>query len=224
MGERLARRTLLAFLLLLGVVAFFHSPFFRLAGVDFEGNRILSDAELRAALPLTGRPNLFQIDLDRLEAALLELPPVKAVRITRKFPGELKVVVQEREPVLILESGGGYRAVDGEGFPFLALSRPDELPLPRFRSSPPGRASPDIREAARLASFLPPQLRAAIAQLRYQDEGFVLVARDGSEILWGTLADSEQKARVLLALWEQEEERPARIDVRVPSAPTSRRN
>lgn len=87
----------------------------RLRDIEVEGNRYLSDEELRKPLePLIGR-NIWSVDVDSLAAAMEEQPRVKRARVSRDVRGKLRVIVEERTPVLLLVTPEGLVEVDEEG-------------------------------------------------------------------------------------------------------------
>lgn len=67
-----------------------------------------------ADLPL-GR-NIFFVDSESLETEILtRLPQVRTVHVTRKLPGTIKAIIQEKDPSLLLLSTGDYFFVDAAG-------------------------------------------------------------------------------------------------------------
>ncbi len=62
---------------------------------------------------------IFFVDPEVLENRLLrELPQLRTVHIERKLPATLRVVLQEKTPVLLLLSNGSYYFVDEAGVPY----------------------------------------------------------------------------------------------------------
>ncbi len=58
---------------------------------------------------------------------LQQVPQVKDVHIIRKLPGTLKIIIQEKTPVLLLLSGGTYYFLDNQGIAYQEASL-DALP------------------------------------------------------------------------------------------------
>jgi len=68
-------------------------------------------------LPL--RQNIFFVQSDAIEANIIsDLPQVHTVHVTRKLPGTIKVIIQEKTPALLLLSSTQYYFVDGQGIPY----------------------------------------------------------------------------------------------------------
>ncbi len=104
-----------------------------------EGCRVLPEARVRECLePLLGRP-LFSIDPDSLEAALVKLPRVEEVRVSRRPPGTLRCRIRESAAVALwfdehfVEIDASGRTLDRFGNP------PPDLPIIR----PSGTLAPD---------------------------------------------------------------------------------
>jgi cell division protein FtsQ len=71
---------------------------------------------------------IFFVPTEILEAEIISaLPQVRTVHITRKLPGTIKAIVQEKTPALLLLSDGQYYFVDDQGVPY-EEARLDTLP------------------------------------------------------------------------------------------------
>jgi cell division septal protein FtsQ len=70
-----------------------------------------------AKVPL--QRTIFFVQTDVLEARIKsELPQLRTVKVERKLPDTLKVVLQEKTPTLLLLSNGTYYFVDEAGVPY----------------------------------------------------------------------------------------------------------
>jgi cell division septal protein FtsQ len=114
--------------------------FFRVRQVELVGVRYLAPDAVIEALHLGPRASVFD-DRDRLVERLQRVPGIADVRIVRRFPGVLKVIVREEEPVALVPgaSGGPLAVVDGDG-----------RPMPYD----PSRGAPDLPVAASADSDL----------------------------------------------------------------------
>ncbi len=62
---------------------------------------------------------IFLVQTDSIESRILNsLPQVRVAHIERKLPDTLKIVLQEKTPVLLLLSNGTYYFVDESGIPY----------------------------------------------------------------------------------------------------------
>jgi cell division septal protein FtsQ len=81
--------------------------------------------------------SIFFVQTQSLEADIkAALPQVRTVHITRKLPGTVKAIVQEKTPALLLLSGGRYYFVDDKGVPYeeATLDRLPGIVLPTVKN------------------------------------------------------------------------------------------
>jgi len=74
------------------------------------------DEEL-ADVPLDRNIFLLQADAIR-DRIVADVPQVRTVHVARKLPGTVRVIVQEKQPSMLLISNGNYYFVDESGTPF----------------------------------------------------------------------------------------------------------
>ena len=105
--------------LLGGAIAIARLPDWRiqpLEDIAIEGNRILSDADLRPLLPVPEDVYLWQVEPTDLEAALLNHPLVRQAHVRRHlFPPHIEAWVEERRPVALSTRGGISGFLDRDG-------------------------------------------------------------------------------------------------------------
>lgn len=92
----------------------------------------------RAVERLPLNRNIFFVPTQTIETEIvLVLPQVRTVYITRKLPGTIKVIVQEKTPELLLLSGGKYYFVDQAGVPYeeARLETLPEVVLPTVKNN-----------------------------------------------------------------------------------------
>ncbi len=209
---------LLAIALVVGTVwLVFFSSVLAVQGVEVDGAQTLSEQEIRnvAAVP-SGEP-LARVDLDGVRARLEAMAVVRAAEVTRQWPDEVLIQVEERVPIAVVEIGGRIRGLDADGVVFRDYpSAPADLP--RVRTST-GTGSDALREAAQVVAALPAALsrRVSYVEVATVDQ-ISLVLRDDRRVVWGSAEESAEKARVLTQLLKQ----PARTyDVSVPGQPAT---
>lgn len=216
------RRVLLA-LLVVGALAgavwlVFFSSALAVARVEVTGVDVLEEQEVRrvAAVPL-GEP-LATVNLAAITARVEGLAPVRAVDVSRSWPDAVRILVEEREAVAVVERDGVVRGLDVEGVLFREYpSAPDHLPVVRMSAATRSEA---LAEAATAVGALPPALIRRVDHVEVDTvDTITLELAGGNTVLWGSADDSESKAEVLAVLLEQE----ARVyDVSVPAQPTIR--
>jgi len=104
--------SLVTFLLLVYIVLFY-SPIFKVEDIIVEGNKSVSKDLLLSMIP---PDNLLKLNTSKVEKNILsELPEIKNIKIYKGIPNALKVLVIEREPQVIWESGGKKYVVSESG-------------------------------------------------------------------------------------------------------------
>ena len=78
---------------------------------------------LMAQLALAKGQPLFALDLAGMRAKLLQLPWIKDVTISRHFPNEIVITLQERVPTALWQYQGQVFVIDDEGYPIEASKR-----------------------------------------------------------------------------------------------------
>lgn len=226
----------LAVLLLIAAGAllwlFYGSPWLRVDRVSVSGTEVLTRQEVRraAAVPV-GRP-LAGVDTGAVEARLRkELPRVDTVEVTRSWPGTVAVRITERHAVLLVEKGGKFVEVDGEGVSFATVEQaPKAVPLLELALNEDESAGASVRrfgeerlvrEAVRVAGDIPSAVASVTRNVKvrsYDDISLQLAA--GRTVEWGSSEEGPVKARTLTALMKAEP-RASHFDVSAPTAPAS---
>lgn len=159
-------RSLAKFSLILGVLfalgygirtavehTFHRNPDFQLKAINLNPNDALDEAELVEVLQIDLEANIFDFDVDAMEAKLMERHEIASARVERNLPGTLDFRITTRKPTAwIACPANGFPAtrdtgsllVDHEGFayrcppgqveaarelPILALSEDSEHPI-----------------------------------------------------------------------------------------------
>jgi cell division protein FtsQ len=88
--------------------------FFRVRRVEIEGARYAAPDEIVSRLRVDTTASVWD-DVSPLEARVREHPQVREVRIRRRLPGTLVVVVTENPPVALVSGAGGLEVTDADG-------------------------------------------------------------------------------------------------------------
>ncbi|UCD23180.1 MAG: FtsQ-type POTRA domain-containing protein [Gemmatimonadota bacterium] len=114
------RRVLWSIVVATGVLALLATPlllrhvsFFRVRQIEVVGVQYHSTDWLLEALAIEADQNLFAAKR-RIERRVLELPGVMGVKIERKMPGTLKIVVAELRPVAFWTTPTGLAVLDAD--------------------------------------------------------------------------------------------------------------
>jgi len=93
------------------------SPRFAIAAIEIRGTRTLSSEQLLARLPVAIGQNIFQADLDAIEAAVEGEAWVAGATVSRRLPRTIEIDVREREAAAVVSLGELYLA-DAAGMVF----------------------------------------------------------------------------------------------------------
>ncbi|GAB3178301.1 cell division protein FtsQ/DivIB [Streptomyces incanus] len=242
--RRLGRRRLRLIIILAVVLVFFGSGAFwllygsdlaRVERVSVSGTRVLTSGEVRAAADVPVGGPLATVDTDAVASRLREkLPRIRTVDVVRSWPHEIGLNVTERTPVLLVEKGGEFTEVDGEGVRYATVSQ--ELKgVPRLelnvRRSGTTAASLRrfgegrlVREAARVAREVPDAVARTTRSVKVRSyDDISLELADGRTVAWGSGEKGAAKGRALTALLKAAPD-ARHFDVSVPTAPASSGN
>jgi cell division protein FtsQ len=189
--------------------------------VQVAGNRLGSATAVRRAAAVPVGSPLATTDLDAVTARVERIVAVKSVDVSRAWPDQVRVDVIERQAVAVVEPPGGGRlqGIDATGMAFRTYrSKPHRLPVIRRGAHTDTDA---LAEAAVVAGSLPPGLARKVAYVRVETmDRISLELRRGPTVVWGSAADSANKARVLAVLLGQQ---ARAYDVSVPGQPIIRK-
>ena len=186
--------------------------------VEVVGNRLLSDRAVRTIADVPLGEQLALVDLDRATGRVSSLAEVRSVDVTRSWPDGVRIEVEERTAVAVVELAGRLRGLDADGVVFRDYKAVPRG-MPRIR--PTTSAGTDaLRESATVVAALPADLgdRVDFVTVETIDQ-ITLVLRDGREVVWGSADESALKAEVIDRLLA---EKGTVYDVSVPASPTVR--
>jgi len=106
------------------------TPRFAIQEIVVEGTRRLSRDQLLALGGIRRGDNVFSLDVERAEQAVLDNPWVESARILRRLPGEVRIEIHEREARALVVVGGKTLLVSEDGLPFKQLEPQDPHDLP----------------------------------------------------------------------------------------------
>jgi cell division protein FtsQ len=202
-----------------GVWAVYFSSLLAVQGVEVTGATTAGTARIRAAAAVPAGEPLAGLDLDQIRARVEALAVVRSADVTRKWPDQVLIRVQEREVVAVVEIGDRLRGMDADGVVFRDY-RQAPPGLPHVRTTAETR-SDALQEAARVISALPADLAQQVDHVEVETvDQISLVLRDGRKVVWGSAEESDQKAEVIGALLDAE--KAQEYDVSVPGQPTTR--
>lgn len=218
-----------------GVWVLYGSGWLRAERVAASGMRVLSDEQVLAAADVPVGSPLISIDTDAIEADLRnKLSRIDSVDVTRSWPNEIGIKVNERTPVLMVKKGGKFVEVDAKGVRFATVSRaPKGVPELKLTvpESPSGTSQSAslrrfgtgrlVREAVRVAGALPAAVARDAHTVKVRSYDAISLELSGNRTVeWGSAEEGRAKARTLTALLKAAPE-ARHFDVSVPTAPAS---
>lgn len=186
----------------------FTSPFFRISDVVVEGNSRVSTDTIVGAADVFG-DSMFTTDLAAAQKELYQLPLVNSVRVERKWPHTLKVIIEERKAWGTWEQGGVQYTIDRNGV-VLGLG-PAAEGSPSIVSSETGsRRQGDhvdyqaVDAAAEIYEKLPRQLGTTVKQVSFiAGKGVQVTTTNNQTALLGDSSSIAYKLAVWAAMAQQ---------------------
>jgi cell division protein FtsQ len=91
-----------------------HAQMFQVAGVDVKGVKQVGEAELKEIAGVFTGKNIFRVDLEAAVKRARTNTWVQDVRIYRRLPNRISMVVVERIPSAVLDNGTGRFLIDSD--------------------------------------------------------------------------------------------------------------
>ena len=197
---------------------------FAIVKVHVEGHQRLDEMEVRRAARLLEGQNVFEVSPAEAQEHLLRHPWIKSAEVSRRLPGEYRVVIEERRPVALAALDQLYLVSD-DGVVFKRLSVDDPANLPvitgiaseRFYDDFDYRTAVLLRSLAVLQDYEGSGLseREPVSEIHFEGERNVelFVGDDGIQVRLG--ADHHRQRlrrfRRILDGLAREKSRPAYV-------------
>lgn len=127
--KRKKKRYLLKFILLaafiVGMYFFFTSSLFDIQKITVENNSYYTVEQVISLAGAKTGENLFEASLSQMKEKLLTDPYIKNVKLKRKLPAEVVILVEERKEDAAVPYGNQYIIIDNEG---MVLRKTDTEP------------------------------------------------------------------------------------------------
>ena len=157
---------------------------------------------------------LARVDLDAVRARVQALAVVKSADVTRQWPDQVLIEVEEREAIAVVDIGGRTRGMDEDGVVFHEYRRAP-AGLPRVQTSS-DTGTDALREAAAVVSALPADLASGVDHVEVETvDRITLVLRDGRTVMWGSADESDAEGgRCSPSCSQQDAQRVRRLRAR----------
>jgi cell division protein FtsQ len=107
-----------------------HSTF-HVVAVRVYGAERVAQPELIQLAQINRGMSLLRINVERVRMRLMQHPWIREALVRRAYPNEVEIIIYERHPCAILESGSGY-LIDGEGYMLSQTTPAEGSRLPRL--------------------------------------------------------------------------------------------
>lgn len=203
-----------------GIGAF--TPLMSVKTVDVRGADRVPVATITDALePLQLRPLALVTD-EEVHHYLEPLTLLESFAVEKIPPSTLRIVVQEREPVVAVPHGDAVLLIDSAGVRIDEIPR-DERPagIPIAQGVGNEYSTDEFRAMATVLRGVPDELRARIVEVKADTPQQVqLILDDGLPVMWGDATQNSRKAVVLDSMLQALADIALRsVDVSSPEAP-----
>lgn len=214
--RKVVRRRVGAILMMLVVTivvcTVWFTPVLGVRDVEVRGTANLTGEEVRAAAAIEPGTPLVRLDVDAVAARVRELPRVAGVEVERVVPGTVRLTVDEREPVAVINASDGVHLVDVTGKDYATVAQPPDG-LPELKAS-----ADTVVPAVSVLTQVPESLRADVLVVTAQSPSNIRLTLSGNrEARWGSPDDTPRKAAVLAVLMTR---KGSVFDVSSPELPT----
>jgi cell division septal protein FtsQ len=153
-----------------------------------QGNRLL-DAQKIAEDICRGKP-LFFFDADLLQEKLESLLWVSAVLIRREPPDRLSIVIEERQPLVLLATKNGILLMSDDGIIMDKANQDNLVPMPAIvdPSSLEEKILVELIMVARELKTQQPEFYARLTEMRWTDRGEVWTSKGPTVFMEGLAA------------------------------------
>ncbi|MGH3240674.1 MAG: cell division protein FtsQ/DivIB [Spirillospora sp.] len=129
------------------------------------------------------------------------LREVESADVERHWPGTVRIVVRERVPVAFFERAGRFHRIDRHGV-IIADDESRPSGLPTLTVASPGPSDRSTLAALDVLSALPERVRGKLGEIAATGpEAVTLHIRGGQTVVWGAAERTDDKIRLLDALW-----------------------
>jgi cell division protein FtsQ len=212
------------FIAIVALWALTYSPLFAAKHVRVEGNRRLNTQAIRARSGITQDTNVFHLDIEAIEARLLEDPWVASASVGRDLPNTVVLAIVERRAVGRIASLGDTSVLADDGTE-LPVTDVDLTALPIVRAGLGAPSDAQRQAAAAMLTVLETAPSMDVRDVLVSQDGIVTIhLKDGTPVVTGVAGDEAAKAealRALLRLGEQQDVTFTSIDVSSPAAPSA---
>ena len=221
---------LLAVGIVWGAVALWNAPLFAVKSVDVSGLSHLKRAEVLALAAVPANATLLRLPKSGIERRIASSPWVAEVKVERRFPDSVAIVVVERTPVAVVDTGGAVLwLISGDGHWLAPRTADMTAALASIRDvpSPSPKAgahtvSTELVNALQVLGGLTSGIRAQLKAISAPavEKTSLLLAKD-IQVFVGSSEDIAKKSAIAQTILNREKD-VVYVNVRVLDKPTWR--
>lgn len=121
---------LAALIVLIAIILFINSPYFRVGTVVVEGNKYVTVEEVLRIAGVPEKINIFRLKPTEIRERLTSDLRVDEVQVGRSFPATIIIHVKERQPLAFVASQYGFVEIDRQGIVMAALKNLKQVKVP----------------------------------------------------------------------------------------------
>lgn len=163
-----------------GIEALAVAAGFGVKQIVVQGQTHTTDGEIKAALEAGPATMMLDFDTETAKARLEAVPWIRHAQVMRLLPSTLQVVIEERAPFAIWQSGGKTYVVDEAGTVLSPAVREAYSELPLVVGEGAAKHAPELYDTLKSYEELKQQL---IASIRVGDRRWTLKLKSDVEIL-----------------------------------------
>ena len=126
---KIAKYSFLTLCVLAAIIGTMTSPLFNIKQITVSGNEKITENEVISLSGITLNENIFKTIISKSENKILENPYIKSVKIKRKLPTNIEIIIEERKTNFMLEYGSGYVYINNQGYILEVSSEKLNVPI-----------------------------------------------------------------------------------------------
>ena len=176
------------------------SPILALRTISVQGTSVIPASQVQDALSGQLGTPLALLNDDKIRRELSGIILIRSYVTEIVPPNTLVVRIVERKAIGALKSGSGYEQVDPAGVVLAKSGTPGGLPVMDIGKA--GVNSAGFAAATKVLLAMPPSVLAEVGSISATtlDNVNFTLSRSNHTVIWGSAADSDQKAAALAAL------------------------
>jgi cell division protein FtsQ len=196
-------------------IVLYSSPLLRVQEVEVVGAQNTTPERVAEVADLEGA-SMFRAPLSEAEARVAEMPLIRAVEVTRRWPNKVRIEVVEREPWGYWNLNDTSYVIDGEGYILADVKPAKGSPVILDLGAPAPLSSGDyvdgdaVKLAQALLKDVPAKLGQRIRKFEYApDQGLTITTNAGYRVVVGDSQNFDYK----LAVWKAVEDELGRAEM-----------